>query len=242
MFNSVLRDHDCSPDDRFSSIWRHFATSGNVQATKVLRHRTYHRHSPPRRKRFLHGDRPVDAARLDEKFVQARIVAELDAAAAGALVIGDHFHGPAADAAAERQLKRSRARVVLVLRLPCDAKRPGFADETRASCCPCRSRHQVGEPRPALPRAVRPRAHCPLQAGMPRCRTASSSAAFRIQNLYEYWNFADSLVSCTRKRRLWFPSSSCTQPWLNAKNKSLPGCSVHRTRLCHPRFLERLSY
>src|SRR5688572_19945500 len=27
MFNSVLRDHDCSPNGRFSGVWRQFATS-----------------------------------------------------------------------------------------------------------------------------------------------------------------------------------------------------------------------
>src|SRR5436190_14200942 len=71
---------------------------------------------------------------------------------------------------------------------------------------------------------------------------STNRSALLIQNLYEYWNFADSLVSWTRKRRLRFSSSSCIQPWLNAMNRSFPGRCVQRMRLCHPRFLERLSY
>src|SRR5688500_12658867 len=115
MFNSVLRSPNCSLD------WRFFRKIRDIsrQADRL----------PAWRERFLHGDRPVEASRLDEKFVQAWIVAELDAATAGTQVIGDHFHGPAADAAAQRQQKPSRLRAVIVLRCPRDAKRSGFADE-----------------------------------------------------------------------------------------------------------------
>ncbi len=62
------------------------------------------------------------------------------------------------------------------------------------------------------------------------------------QNLNEYWNFPESLLSCALKRRLRLSTSSCTQPWLKAMKRSLPGFSVQRTRLCQPRFFDRLSY
>ena len=63
----------------------------------------------------------------------------------------------------------------------------------------------------------------------------------RPQKKTEYWSLTDAFLSRGLNARLpaW---SSWIQPCWKETKRSLPGRRVHRSRLCHPRFLDRLSY